>query len=349
MIDPEPSADWRARLGRGGGGVTGSGGSGAGAPGSTGSGPAGPSILPPPNAELALLFQLRAITRTGSQWTAPKAEPAAALEPGREHRLAVRPALRSATGNWTTGSVGWGSLGFTVERLRLDPAQVRWFGQFAALHRAGSDGYRAHEPDWLYLDDLAGPVLWPLLAEAQQLGIRFAGGVRGGDGEVRLAGGAAVVVELLPDRDARGASASSARGDADGASGAATGVIVHPVARVDGAEVAPSGLLGEQGLYVWDAGRTPAKSGKAPALANVLLAPFAVDANLRPSAPMSRRRTARPAALPPAPPRRCAAALCASPPPTPMSSGAPTSLDSPAGSPSRASASPCPTCATRPC
>ncbi|TPW71632.1 DEAD/DEAH box helicase [Schumannella sp. 10F1B-5-1] len=275
MNDTEPAAEWRVRLGRPGGvgaGSTGGAlGSGAGRAGARAGDARGvmPSIPPPPNAELALLFQLRAITRTGSQWTAPKAEPAAALEPGREHRLAVRPALRSATGNWTTGTVGWGSLGFTVERLRLDPAQVRWFGQFAALHRAGSDGYRAHEPDWLYLDDLAGPVLWPMLTEARELGIRFASSPRAEN--VELAAPAEVHVEIMPDRDSRPAATADATGSA-----AQVGLIVHPVARIGGEEVAATGLLGDQGLYVWDAGPTAAKKGAGPVSASVLLAPFAV-------------------------------------------------------------------------
>ncbi|MET0304058.1 MAG: DEAD/DEAH box helicase [Microbacteriaceae bacterium] len=122
---------------------------------------------------LGMLFQLRRLTRPGSQWTAPRAETASSTHAEATYRLAVRPVTRSAKGNWVSSEVTWSSMGFRVERSGLDARHVRWFAQFAALHRSSSDAFRAQETDWLYLDDFASPLLWPLLDDARGLGIPF--------------------------------------------------------------------------------------------------------------------------------------------------------------------------------
>ncbi|AMM20607.1 hypothetical protein AX769_11240 [Frondihabitans sp. PAMC 28766] len=91
-------------------------------------------------------------------------------------RLAVRPVTQSSTGNWVRGSLTWTSLPYSLNRLAVSPEQHRWFGQFAALHRSARDVYVPGEADWLFLDDFASPLLWPLLDEGRRLGIAFVTG-----------------------------------------------------------------------------------------------------------------------------------------------------------------------------
>ncbi|WP_040168195.1 DEAD/DEAH box helicase [Microbacterium gorillae] len=178
-------------------------------------------------ASLALLFQLRTLTRGGSQWVAPRAETARSVRPRGTQRLAVRPAVRSTSGNWVTAEVTWGDLPYRIERLRLDPRQVAWFGQFTALHRAGSEGYRASEADWLYLDDFASPLLWPALRGASDVGISLVAGKR--DGSVTI-GEASVAVDISPYP---GSSA----------------LRLEPRVTVADAPVAVTGTIGDHGLY----------------------------------------------------------------------------------------------------
>ncbi len=189
-------------------------------------------LAPPPDedefAMVGLLFQLRTLTRTGAQWTAPQAKPADAVRARGRQRLAVRPALRSSAGNWTTGQVTWSSLKHKHERLHLDRRHVNWFGQFVALHRNRTEGFRATEPDWLYLDDFASPLLWPLLAEGAALGIPFVTGKRATD--VRIADAAEVHLELVRD-------------------GGTESLRLTPEVRIDGEPILPTGTVGDHGLY----------------------------------------------------------------------------------------------------
>jgi superfamily II DNA or RNA helicase len=203
MTDPRSPPDWRERLGDS----------------ATGSNRAG-------RASLGVLVELRELLRTGNKWNAPTARRATTLRAGAQYRLAVRPVLRSATGNWVRGDVTWSSIGFQSQRLALDARQVRWFSQFAALHRAATDGYRAHEPDWLYLDDFASPLLWPLLGEGATSGIAFVTGKR--DERVRLAAAPEVAVDISEDAD---------------------GLRLTPRVLLDGAPLKPTGLIGDHGLY----------------------------------------------------------------------------------------------------
>ena len=103
---------------------------------------------------------------------------AGAARPAR--RLAVRPVIRSSTGAFVKANVTWGSFTHQVNRLNLDPEHHRWFAQFAALHRAGRPTTAAPETDWLTLDEFTSPLLWPLLAEAERIGIELTSSARGG-------------------------------------------------------------------------------------------------------------------------------------------------------------------------
>ena len=182
---------------------------------------------PDERATLGLLFQLRTLTRDGSQWTAPKAEAATAVHRDRTQRLAVRPALLGERGRWTTSEIGWATLGFKSERLRLDPRQVAWLTQFAALHRATGEGYRAAETDWLYLDEFASPLLWPLLDAAPDADIAFVAGKS--DTNVEVLPRAEARVEIAPDRG--------------------SAVRVEPHVEIEGVPFTPTGRIGDHGLY----------------------------------------------------------------------------------------------------
>lgn len=96
-------------------------------------------------------------------------------------RLGVRPVTLSGTGNWVRGNLTWSSLPYQLNRLAIEPEQHAWFGQFAALHRSAVSTYTPGEADWLFVDDFASPLLWPLLAEAERLGVSLVTGKRSTD------------------------------------------------------------------------------------------------------------------------------------------------------------------------
>ena len=116
--------------------------------------------------QLALLFELRtpnAATshrRThGLTTQRGRTKRDATASPTEPSRLAVRPAIRGKSGAWTRQGITWSNLPHQQYRLELDPAQHRWFLQFAALHRATRLTYFPQDGDWLYLDDFANNLL----------------------------------------------------------------------------------------------------------------------------------------------------------------------------------------------
>ncbi|WIB12333.1 SNF2-related protein [Curtobacterium sp. MCPF17_052] len=104
----------------------------------------------------------------------------------RAVRLGVRPVSRSAAGNWVRGQLTWGALPYSMNRLGLEPDQHAWFMQFQALHRAGVLAGLPGESDWIHLDDFRSPLLWPLLRQAEPLGIAFVTGKREGGVDLGL-------------------------------------------------------------------------------------------------------------------------------------------------------------------
>jgi superfamily II DNA or RNA helicase len=193
------------------------------------------ALQPEPSAgtPLGLLFELRQETRASrGTWSAPTARPATTITPGARYRLALRPVSRSATGNWVRGSLNWSTVGYHLNRLGLSPEQSAWFGQFAAIHRSSRNASALQESDWLALDDVGSPLLWPLLREAVDLGIGFVSGKR--ETSVTLAETATV-----------GLDARSGRG----------GVELSPSLTIDGvsvdrqADATSVGLIGDHGLY----------------------------------------------------------------------------------------------------
>ena len=137
-----------------------------------------PRALPAgPKVPMGLQFELREQTpRTNDRWRGPTAKEVKAFEPGHgEYRLGVRPVIHSAQGNWVRSNVTWSHLTFQLNRFNLDPEHHRWISQFAALYKAVRELYTSQETDWIYLDNFTSPLLWPLLREAEQLGIGFVG------------------------------------------------------------------------------------------------------------------------------------------------------------------------------
>ncbi|MFF1571976.1 DEAD/DEAH box helicase [Leifsonia sp. NPDC058292] len=186
---------------------------------------------------MGLQFELRERTRAStSRWDAPKSHTATAASAQGAGtgllRLGVRPVVLSKTGNWVRGSLTWTSLPHLLNRLALDPAQHGWFGQFAALHRAGRDVYVPGEADWLFLDEFTSPMLWPLLAEAERLGIGFATGKR--ETAVTVAHDARIVV------DASGQPGESLR--------LGTVVVIGEQTHAGAA----AGAIGDHGIYTWE-------------------------------------------------------------------------------------------------
>ncbi|MBL3698139.1 DEAD/DEAH box helicase [Leucobacter luti] len=130
-----------------------------------------------PSSQLALQFELRElIPRTAERWNGPTSRSLrGASEPGSgDYRLATRPAMRTERG-WARGSLTWSNIGHQGSRLRLDPAQQRWFRQFYALHRAAEPIAVGQDPNWVFLDDFVSPALWSMLAQVEPLGIALVG------------------------------------------------------------------------------------------------------------------------------------------------------------------------------
>jgi len=132
---------------------------------------------------------------------------------GASWRLGVRPVSLSRTGNWVRGDLTWTSLPYQMNRLQIAADVHAWFGQFAALHRSVHAAYVAGESDWLMVDDFSSPLLWPLLAEAERLGVALVTGKRAAD--VAVASRARVAVDAR--RDAAGGLVLEAGVTVDGA------------------------------------------------------------------------------------------------------------------------------------
>ncbi len=175
---------------------------------------------------MGLQFELREQTpRTNDRWRGATAKPVKALVAGHgEFRLGVRPVIHNANGNWVRSNITWSHLTFQLNRFNLDPEHHRWISQFAALYKAVREVYTSQETDWIYLDNFTSPLLWPLLREAEQLGIGFVGNTK--DVLVRV-GSIAVVSLDAAQADAAGPLTLQSRLHIDGVAHAldAAGVI----------------------------------------------------------------------------------------------------------------------------
>jgi superfamily II DNA or RNA helicase len=149
----------------------------------------------------------------------------------RRVRLGVRPVTRSDAGNWVRSGLTWGTLPYSMNRLGLDPEQHAWMLQFQALQRTTLMSGLPGESDWVHLDDFASPLLWPLLAEAERLGIALVIG--------KQASGVTVGTDARVVLDASRT--------ADG------GIDLGALATLDGLPVpaGAAGTIGSHGLYAF--------------------------------------------------------------------------------------------------
>jgi len=196
------------------------------------------------STDMGLLFELREQTpRTRDRWRGPTAVTASIHKPSAQYKLAVRPVTRSATGNWVRGKVTWNSLGFLANRSGFRAEQQRWFAQLAGLFRATRGQHATYDPDWIYLDEFEGRLLWKLFDEAAAVGIPLVAGKK--DGSVTIGAEAKVGVDV--------------------SAGAASDLTLAPVLLIDGVAhpVDTSGAIGDHGLYVWQAA-SPTRITLAP-------------------------------------------------------------------------------------
>ncbi|QTX05693.1 DEAD/DEAH box helicase [Agromyces archimandritae] len=184
-----------------------------------------------PRHPLALQFELRQrLPRRPGAWQGPRDQPA--LRDAAVDRLAVRPVTRGAKGAWIKGQLSWQNIAYRADGGGYDPAQSRWFAQFALLNGRNPAVYQAYGSEWITLDEFESPLLWGLLAEAGRLGIALTGAAATPGIHLRQAASVAM----------------DAASDSDG------GLALVPAVAVDGSAREPrrTRLIGDHGVYVFD-------------------------------------------------------------------------------------------------
>jgi hypothetical protein len=175
------------------------------------------SATPPQTAArtpLGVQFEVREVVRRGSgRWQhTSNTTTAATAESIGPLKLSVRPVMpgktpkagRSAAAggaprtNWVGANLTWAGLQYQVHQLGLDPEQVRWFTEFAALARASSGSFLGQDGARIALDDFGSALLWPLLAEARALGIALVGSGR--EPVVRVGRAASIRLDAASDQ-----------------------------------------------------------------------------------------------------------------------------------------------------
>lgn len=122
---------------------------------------------------LGLQFELRRrVPRRSGEWRGPRDEQA--RRAASVDRLAVRPVAQGARGTWVKGGLTWQNIAYQASAAGVDPAQSRWFAQFAMLKGSGASVH-LYGSEWITIDDFESPLLWALLDEAGRLGIALAG------------------------------------------------------------------------------------------------------------------------------------------------------------------------------
>ncbi len=223
---------------------------------------------PTATAPMGLLFELREMGAVRDRWRGASAKAADVNTPAiADMRLAVRPIVKSGAGNWVRGTVNWANVGHHTGRLRLNPDHQSWLAQIAALDRSTRGNFGFTEPEWVYLDNITTPLLWPLLQSAADLGIALVAGKR--HDPIVLGEEATVAVEITRARPAQEVEPSPSNelpidDDSEPASGPASSdtnaqaapsadLVVAPAVRIDGAlqPTSTSRLISDHGVYSW--------------------------------------------------------------------------------------------------
>ncbi|WP_430647380.1 DEAD/DEAH box helicase [Agromyces sp. GXS1127] len=192
---------------------------------------------------LGLQFELRRrVQRRNGEWRGPRDEPARRAP--AVDRLAVRPVAQGARGAWVKDGLTWQNIAYQASAAGVDPAQSRWFAQFAML-KGTTPSVHVYGSEWITVDEFDSPLLWALLAEAGRLGIALVGSdvtpevvLQGAatlgldasraDGDLVLA--PTLTVDGAPRSLGLGAGVGAGTGgDASGAGGS-TGVGIRPIA-----------------------------------------------------------------------------------------------------------------------
>ncbi|WP_136709467.1 DEAD/DEAH box helicase [Agromyces sp. H66] len=127
----------------------------------------------PSTRPLGLQFELRRrIERRNGEWRGARDE--TARRATSVDRLAVRPVTQGTRGAWVKDGLTWQNIAYQASAAGVDPAQSRWFAQFAMLKGTTPAVYR-YGSEWITLDEFESPLLWGLLAEAGRLGIALVG------------------------------------------------------------------------------------------------------------------------------------------------------------------------------
>ncbi|WP_353826625.1 DEAD/DEAH box helicase [Agromyces sp. SYSU T0242] len=122
---------------------------------------------------LGLQLQLRRrVPRRDGEWRGPRDEPA--RRASGVDRIGVRPVTRGARGAWGKHGLTWQNIAYQASSARVDPAQSRWFAQFALL-KGTAPSVHVYGSEWITLDEFESPLLWALLDEARRLGIALVG------------------------------------------------------------------------------------------------------------------------------------------------------------------------------
>lgn len=180
---------------------------------------------------LGLQFELRRrVTRRPGQFQGARDEPA--RRAASVDRLGVRPVTRGSRGAWIKAGLTWQNIAYQGESGGYDPAQARWFAQFAALKGAPPGGIATWGSELITIDEYASPLLWALLAEARRLGVHLVGADATPD--VRLAETAWVGLDVTVDGDG--------------------GLVLAPTVELDGVATTAvhARAVGEHGLYRFD-------------------------------------------------------------------------------------------------
>ncbi|WP_210481535.1 DEAD/DEAH box helicase [Naasia sp. SYSU D00948] len=189
-----------------------------------------------PLTPLGLLFELREIGSLRDRWRGESAKPVDVRTPqSADIRLGVRPVTLSPSGNWVR-NVNWGNFAHQGGRLEVNPDHQSWLAQLAALHRSSRAYYVHSEPEWLYLDDLASPLLWTLFDTSDEVGISLITDKKGS--LVGIGREATVALEVVSSNT----------------DGAPADLHVSPAVRIDGAPhaIERTRLVGDHGIYTWD-------------------------------------------------------------------------------------------------
>ncbi|QIM19541.1 DEAD/DEAH box helicase [Leucobacter coleopterorum] len=98
-------------------------------------------------------------TRTGKRSASP-------------YRLGMRPVLRADSGNWVRTGVNWARIYGDEFATTADETQLAWFRSIDQLAKASDpDTYYSTDANWIMLDTLDSPLLWPFLEQGAQLAI----------------------------------------------------------------------------------------------------------------------------------------------------------------------------------